>query len=238
MFPSRRFFEDDEPLPEAGGDEAYADEDALEALREADVATLERMQGMAEDFATWLHQKGAEQMQAQGDKAVAELRQLSHSFNRAARAVRQIMVLKEEAAGLRPTPHARAAASQAVNRDWPGDRDAVGRDGGGRERRNGDDGFGRDRSDLDDYDDENRREAEAEIDAYLATLLEAVEVDIAAAEPATAERLRRQSNVAKLTKILDDIPHPNLDAALVRLQLEWLHDLFWLKPGEEPPRRG
>jgi hypothetical protein len=50
-------------------------------------------------------------MEVGGDKAVTQLRQLSHSFNRAVRAVRQIMVLKEEAAGLRPTPHARVAAN-------------------------------------------------------------------------------------------------------------------------------
>jgi hypothetical protein len=229
MFPSGPFAEllascraDGEEEAEAREDDAV---DPRETLRGADVATMERMQGMAEDFATWLHKKGAEQMEVGGDKAVTQLRQLSHSFNRAARAVRQIMVLKEEAAGLRPMPHARVVAA---NDDGPA-RDGGGRGASGR-------GAERDRNDVDDYVDAYQETVGEEMDAYLKTLLMAVEVDIAAAPPEVAEHVRGQSIACKLTKSLEDFPHPNLDATILRLQLEWLHDLYWLKPEDKPPR--
>jgi hypothetical protein len=224
MFPSHRIFEDDEPLPDEGEE---GDGDALEALRGADVATLERMQGMAEDFAIWLHRQGAEQMEAGGDKAVAQVRQLSHSFNRAARAVRQIMVLKQEAAGLRPTPHARPAAAN-------GNGPAGGRGGSGGG------GSGRDRNDLDDYadEDERRKKAAADVDAYFAVLLQALQVDVEAAGPEMIAEAKRASTAAKLTRIAAGIPHPTLDATVARLQLEWLQELFRRKPGQGPPQRG
>ncbi len=90
---------------------AEGEEGLLEALRDADVSTLEALQLMALDFTTWPHRKGAEQMTAGGDKALAEVRALSNSFNRAARTERQIMILKEEAAGLRPTPQTRTCVA-------------------------------------------------------------------------------------------------------------------------------
>jgi len=202
----------------------YEDDAAREALRDADVATLERMQGMAEDFAVWLHRKGAEQMAAGGDKAVAEVRALSHSFNRAARAVRQIMVLKEEAAGLRATPHARAAAA---NQNGP-----AGRSGGP----SGDRRSGRDRGDLDDYADmERQKQASEDASASVDLLMEALEADIQAAGPETVAAARRHSIATKLTVLAATIPHPTLDATMIRLRFEWLYKIFGPRRGRGPP---
>ena len=51
--------------PEAGGDRAGAD---LDAMRDRDVARLENLQGMGESFCIWLHAKGAQQMQREDDR--------------------------------------------------------------------------------------------------------------------------------------------------------------------------
>src|ERR1700760_3827245 len=79
---------------------------ALDAMRDGDVARLERLQDMAEAFCGWLHAKGAQEMEKGSDGSVETVRQLSTSFNKAARAVRLAMVLKHEVAGLRPLPNA------------------------------------------------------------------------------------------------------------------------------------
>src|ERR1700679_348890 len=89
--------------------------DPLSVMRDADVRRLETIQGMAESFCTWLHAKGAQQMEKDTDEAVDKVRQLSTSFNKAARAVRLSMVLKHEVAGLRPLPHARTASAEPAN---------------------------------------------------------------------------------------------------------------------------
>jgi hypothetical protein len=68
--------------------------DPLSAMRDADVARLEKIQGMAESFCTWLHAKGEAQMKQDTDEAVDKVQQVSTSFNKAARAVRLSMVLK------------------------------------------------------------------------------------------------------------------------------------------------
>ena len=93
------------------------DGQAAPDMRAADIAQLEDLQAMAMCFAKWLHQKGADQMEGGGEKSAAEVRQLSHSFNRAARAVRQIVVLKQEVADLRPMPGSRPAV--AANQNLP-----------------------------------------------------------------------------------------------------------------------
>ena len=84
--------------------EARAGGGDLTAMRDGDVARLENIQGMAESFCTWLHAKGEAQMARDDDAAVEKIRQVSGSFNKAARAVRLSMVLKHEVAGLRPLP--------------------------------------------------------------------------------------------------------------------------------------
>ena len=103
-------------------DEDEADEteepDPLTVMRDADVGTLQTIQGMVESFCTWLHAKGAQQMEKDTDEAVDMVRQLSTSFNKAARAVRLSMVLKHEVAGLRPLPNVRPAAG-AANENGP-----------------------------------------------------------------------------------------------------------------------
>ena len=85
--------------------------DPLTVMRDADVARLETIQGMAESFCTWLHAKGEAQMKQDTDAAVDKVQQLSASFNKAARAVRLSMMLKHEVVGLRPLPQSRAAAA-------------------------------------------------------------------------------------------------------------------------------
>jgi hypothetical protein len=104
--------------------------DPLAVMRDLDVSRLENIQSMAESFCTWLHAKGAQQMEKDTDEAVDKVRELSTSFNKAARAVRLSMVLKHEVAGLRPLPNVRPAAG-AANENGPagaaarpGDREA------------------------------------------------------------------------------------------------------------------
>src|SRR5579859_6508950 len=118
-----------EALAAALGDEVETERDRprdaagpdLEAMRDGDVARLENIQGMAESFCTWLHAKGEAQMKRDDDAAIDKIRQLSGSFNKAARAVRLSMVLKHEVAGLRPLPQARPGNQNgAANQNGPG----------------------------------------------------------------------------------------------------------------------
>jgi hypothetical protein len=113
-------------MEEQGEDEADDEEtpDPLAVMRDADVGRLETIQSMAESFCTWLHAKGAQQMEKDTDEAVDRVRQLSTSFNKAARAVRLSMVLKHEVAGLRPVPNARPAAA-AANENGPASASAA-----------------------------------------------------------------------------------------------------------------
>jgi hypothetical protein len=91
----------------------------LETMRTYDVARLEALQDMAESFCTWLHALGAEQMEKGGDDAVPRVRELSNSFNKAARAARLTVTLKHEVAGLRPLRNARVAAPANQNAPAP-----------------------------------------------------------------------------------------------------------------------
>lgn len=216
---------------------------ALAAMRAADVARLEALQDMAEAFAGWLHQKGAETMaqsapqgsgeqksenQKSGDPAADRLRQLSNSFNRAARAVRQIMVLKHEVAGLRAVAGVRAAPAG----DGPqGGRGAASRSGTGARRP-------WDRRDYNDDDAKRSREGEARVQAYFDLLHEAIQIDIAAAGPEIIEEARRESIATKLTTIAAKIPHPALDACVLDYQMEELWQLFAPRyGGPAPPPR-
>ena len=186
-------------------------------MRAADIAQLEDLQAMAMCFAKWLHRKGAEQMEVDGPKSAAEVRQLSHSFNRAARAVRQIVMLKQEVAELRPVPGSRPAAP--ANQNQPEARGPV------RKSRNPFHG-GSDRRDPSDMTDDERKELEEDINAYLAILMTALDEDIAAAGPNKVEEARGESTAAKLSVIAAGIPHPKLDAALAQIEMANLWDIF------------
>jgi hypothetical protein len=63
-------------LEEYDDDEAGDAEtpDPLSVMRDADVARLENIQGMAESFCTWLHAKGAREMEKDTDEAVDKVR--------------------------------------------------------------------------------------------------------------------------------------------------------------------
>ena len=201
VFGPRDHWDDDAPAPD---------------MREADVAQLQDLQAMAMTFATWLHRKGAEQMEQGGDKAAGEIRQLSHSFNRAARALRQIVVLKHEVAELRPLPGARPAVPANQN---------VRRGGGSPRASNSRRPWGR--PDLDDYTDDEEREArEIEANAWLEKLLAALQVDIEAAGPEVVAEAARESIAVKLSTIAASIPHPTLDACLADIEIRKLWNIF------------
>ncbi len=197
-------------------DESEEEDETVPDMRDADVAQLEDLQAMAMTFAKWLHGQGAQQMENGGDKAAGEIRQLSHSFNRAARAVRQIVVLKHEVAELRPLPGSRPAppANQNV------------RPGNGNPRHDRYFQRQRDRSDLNDYTDEERHAAEIEANAWLEKILAALQVDIEAAGPEVVAHAARESIAVRLSTIAARIPHPKLDACLAEIEMRKLWNIF------------
>jgi len=213
-----------EALAAALGDEVENEADRhrdkagpdLDAMRDSDVARLENIQGMAESFCTWLHAKGEAQMKRDDDAAVDKVRQLSGSFNKAARAVRLSMVLKHEVAGLRPLPQARPGNQNgAANQNgpgWPaGKRGAAGYSGERREA-----------GDLTETD--LRHEAEDEHGLYVLALLDAFDKDVATASPEIQAEVKRQSPAVILTSIAASIPHPNLDRRIADIQLGRIWD--------------
>jgi len=213
-------------LEEYDEDEAGDTEtpDPLTVMRDADVGTLQTIQGMAESFCTWLHAKGAQQMEKDTDEAVDQVRQLSTSFNKAARAVRLSMVLKHEVAGLRPLPNMRPAAAANENAAPKG--------------RNGATRF---YGDWRDYTDEERaeyKEAEKKLEAYMRKLSDAVAIDIAAAPPEIQAKAKGQSVAVKLTTIAASIPHPTLDRALADIELGKLWDSLAPRYATKPESLG
>jgi hypothetical protein len=202
---------------EAGGDHAGPD---LDAMRDGDVARLENIQGMAESFCTWLHAKGEAQMKRDDDAAVDKVRQLSGSFNKAARAVRLSMVLKHEVAGLRPLPQARAGNQNgaAANQNGPGAVDA----NRGAKRGAAVSGERREVEYFTELD--ARHEAEDEHGLYVLALLDAFDKDVADAPPEIQAEVRRQSPAVVLTTIAASIPHPNLDRRIADIQLGRIWD--------------
>jgi hypothetical protein len=127
-------------------------------------------------------------MEADGPKSAAEVRQLSHSFNRAARAVRQIVVLKQQVAELRPMPGSRQAVAANQNQPARQQRPA-------RKSRNP--FHGGDLRDPSDMTDDEREELKEDINAYLESLMTALDEDIAAAGPEKVEEARRESTAMK-----------------------------------------
>jgi hypothetical protein len=194
------------------------DGQAAPDMRAADIAQLEDLQAMAMCFANWLHQEGAEQMESGGEKSAAEVRQLSHSFNRAARAVRQIVVLKQEVAELRPMPGSRPGVP--ANQNQLARRGQTHNKHGSLYRAPGD------RSDLNDLTDDERKELEKDANTYLETLIAALDEDIAAAGPDMVEKARGQSIATKLSVIAAGIPHPKLDSALAKIEMAKLWKIF------------
>jgi len=214
-------------LEEYDEDEAGDTEtpDPLTVMRDADVGTLQTIQGMAESFCTWLHAKGAQQMEKDTDEAVDQVRQLSTSFNKAARAVRLSMVLKHEVAGLRPLPNTRAPAAAANENAAPKGRNGATRFYG----------------DWRDYTDEERaeyKEAEKKLEAYMRKLSDAVAIDIAAAPPEIQAKAKGQSVAVKLTTIAASIPHPTLDRALADIELGKLWDSLAPRYATKPESLG
>ena len=182
----------------------------LDAMRDGDVARLENLQGMAESFCTWLHAKGEAQMKRDDDAAVEKIRQLSGSFNKAARAVRLSMVLKHEVAGLRPLPQARAGNQNgAANRNKAGDQEVRGRD------------YYRD---PENWTEDERDDAEDEFGLEVLAMLDAFDKDVANASPEIQEEVKRESAVTILTTIAAKIPHPHLDKRIAEIRLGELWD--------------
>jgi hypothetical protein len=202
-----------------GGDKAVGDKAGpdLDAMRSGDVARLENIQGMGESFCTWLHAKGEQQMKRDDDAAVDRIRQLSGSFNKAARAVRLSMVLKHEVVGLRPLPQARANQNAPANQNGSGAMD-VGRGGARRAR------FGERRETEDLAELDARHEAEDEHGLYMLALLDAFDKDVADASPEIQAEVKRQSPAVVLTSIAASIPHPNLDRRIADIELGRIWD--------------
>jgi hypothetical protein len=209
---------EDEPDDEDGRD--------LTVMRDADVARLETIQTMSESFCTWLHAKGEEQMKQNDDAAVDKVRQLSASFNKAARAVRLSMVLKHEVAGLRPLPNVRGPAEPASGNNPA----AAGRGGPGGVSADGREGV--------DTEGPDRERMEQELNAYLQPLIEALDEDIAAAPPDIQAEAKRESIAVKLTSIAASIPHPKLDRKIADIQLGKLWDSFAPRNAEKPEALG
>ena len=177
----------------------------LDAMRDADVARLENIQGMSESFCTWLHAKGEAQMKRDDDDAVEKIRQLSGSFNKAARAVRLSMVLKHEVAGLRPLPQARAGNQNgAANQNKAGDQEVRGRE----YYRN-----------PENWTEDERDDAEDEFGLEVLAMLDAFDKDVANASPEIQEEVKRESAVTILTTIAAKIPHPHLDKRIAEIRL-------------------
>ena len=201
--------------------------DPLTVMRDADVARLENIQGMAESFCTWLHAKGEAQMKQDTDAAVDKVQQLSASFNKAARAVRLSMMLKHEVVGLRPLPQSRAPAAAG-----PANENAAPK-GGNRPRRV----YG----DWPDNTDEERAEyadTQKMLTVYLKKLTDALEIDIAAAPPEIQAEAKGNSVAVKLTSIAAAIPHPTLDRTIADIHLGQLWDSFAPRNATKPEALG
>ena len=202
--------------------------DPLSVMRDLAVGRLETIQTMAESFCTWLHAKGAQQMEKDSYEAVDKVRELSTSFNKAARAVRLSMVLKHEVAGLRPLPNVRMQSAGAANENGPASGSA------GRSR------------DHESVSGERREESDAErakrrqndLHNHLRTLSAALDEDLADAPPEIQAEARRESLAVRLTTIAASIPHPRLDRKIADTYLGELWDSLAPRYAEKPEALG
>jgi hypothetical protein len=203
---------------------AEAPADGLTGMRNADVAWLENIQGMAGCFCTWLHAKGAAQMQRDDDKTVDTIRQLSGSFNKAARAARLTMVLKHEVAGLRPLPQSRAGG--AGPQAGAANQNAPGAPGGAPAKRGPETREEREQREKGEWREtvDRRKDAEDAMGLYLLDLLDAFDKDVAEASPEIQAQVKRESPAVILTTIAASIPHPNLDRRIADIHLGQLWD--------------
>jgi len=211
-----------------GSDEEAETLDPLAVMRDADVGRLETIQMMAESFCTWLHAKGAQQMEKDTDAAVDKVRELSTSFNKAARAVRLSMVLKHEVAGLRPLPNVRMpSAGGAANQNGPGS-DSAGRS------RDPESGSGERREER----DAERTEKLDNLQNHLRALSEVLNEDLVNAPPEIQAEAKGQSLAVRLTTIAAAIPHPRLDRKIADTYLGQLWDSFAPRYAQKPEALG
>ncbi len=210
-------------------DDAPDETGGASRMRVYDVSQLEDLQNMAMSFATWLHDKGAEEMETGGERSGDKVRQLSNAFNKAARAVRQIMVLKHEMEGLRPTPHARGqngTGAGPANQNQPRDRRSTGSTPSTRERND---------SYLENLTEEEYKELNDRVDAWAQKLIDAFDLDLQAADPEIRADAEQQSIGIRLTRVASQIPHPNLDRAILAIELGKLWDMWGPRYAERPP---
>ena len=202
--------------------------DPLSVMRDADVGTLQTIQGMAESFCTWLHTKGAQQMEKDTDEAVDMVRQLSTSFNKAARAVRLSMVLKHEVAGLRPLPNVRPAAAVPANENGaaPGSAARAGeRESWSGERR-------------EETDAERTKRRQDNLHDYMRTLSDVLNEDLVDAPPEIQAEAAHQSLAVRLTTIAASIPHPKLDRKIADTYLGQIWDSLAPRYAKKPEALG
>jgi hypothetical protein len=212
-------------LEEYDDDEAGDAEtpDPLSVMRDADVARLENIQGMAESFCTWLHAKGEAQMKQDTDEAVEKVRQLSTSFNKAARAVRLSMVLKHEVAGLRPLPHVRPAAG-AANENGPAARSRDHESGSGERR--------------EETDAERTERLKNNLHNHMRALSAVLDEDLVDAPPEIQAEAKGQSLAVRLTTIAASISHPRLDRKIADTYLGQLWDSLAPRNAKKPEALG
>ncbi len=202
---------------------------AQDELRADAVDRLGALEDMAMDFAGWLHAQGAEEMQKGEEKSPEKVRTLSNSFGKAARAVRHIMVLRHEVAGLRPTPGTRVVGPANENTAPAGRKPAAGTVSPDRDRRD-DDWYGV-------MSEKERRALEQEDErlAYMEKLAAALQADAEAAGPEMAKWAARESIAVKLSVIAQSIPHPTLDRVITDLELDRMWEAF--APKKYPRQR-
>jgi hypothetical protein len=206
-------------------------------MRAADVARLENLQGMAESFCTWLHAKGAQQMQRDDEAAVDKIRQLSGSFNKAARAARLTMVLKHEVAGLRPLPQSRAGQNGAGSQAGAANQnEAAAVAANGPAKRGAETREEKERREKEEWQErvDARKDEEDAMGLYLLALLDAFEKDVAEAPEEIQAEFKRQSPAVILTSIAAQIPHPNLDRRIADIHLGRLWDSVPPRHAEKP----
>jgi hypothetical protein len=213
-------------------DDAPDETGAASRMRVDDVSQLEELQNMAMSFATWLHDKGAEEMETGGERSGDKVRQLSNAFNKAARAVRQIMVLKHEMEGLRPTPHARSQNGNGAgpaNQNQPSRVRPAANAGSTPTMRERNDSY------LENLTEEEYNDLETKADLWAQKLIDAFDLDLQAADPEIRADAEKQSTAIRLTRVASQIPHPNLDKAIVAIEMGKLWDMWGPRYAERPP---
>jgi hypothetical protein len=197
--------------------------DDLALMRRAGVNIVRRIDRRSLGEMSPAEEKGMERV---GDDCAA--------FERVARAVRQIIALEHETAGIRPMPQPRGGSA-----DDGGGGSGLNAHSGGRESLR----TGSTRGVRNDLKDPVEPEwTEEDQQAYVARMervIAAAEADIAAA--AKTEEAKKASPFTRITSMIYSVPRPNFEACLDAMSRE-ISDATtgalvrkWAKPGSYTP---